>query len=205
MMYIMMDLAFTILLVLPVVAIHWLMKERKQKYYQAVSYFMIFQIITLDYMLAFGESYWLVLGGQLLFGWPVFIFWYEQTSSKQERQKHLKKLGVIAGVCLVTVLLAGMQIKGDVTEAHEQFMAGLAGAEEPYRYIALYAVDSASVVSLVEELALVRSGNVRTTMAPWKSTVFVKTEKKSWEFTYVRFYDGWVLEGNPTSTIWSKE
>ncbi|WP_312506704.1 hypothetical protein [Lysinibacillus sp.] len=77
--------------------------------------------------------------------------------------------------------------------------AGNARARGQPRSAALHLINNtnapSTLLDVADHIAEVRKGQVYASTLPWRSKVVVHQDNWQKEFTYVRFYNGWRLDG----------
>lgn len=207
MIYQLMDIGMAIIFALPLLLITIKSKKETSKWWRWSERLMILNVLAMIIIFKFGELVWVMLFWQFLFIYPVSIILYIFLYSKDKTDYFIglgKKQLILISAILVISLSAvsyGMFVANqDVKLAHQQFLEELIKAENPTEYLAYNVREPSTVMELPSQTKQLMNGNVRAVTFPWKSTVYVTdaSNKKAWsqEFTYVRFYDDWVLEGS---------
>ena len=79
---------------------------------------------------------------------------------------------------------------------HQQVMQNFEDSRDRQLYLIEHAIAPATLLDLSDQIEKVRDGQVRALTLPWRSKVIVTIDNREQkEFTYVRFYNGWKLDG----------
>ncbi|MGE7840188.1 hypothetical protein ACQKNX_05285 [Lysinibacillus sp. NPDC093712] len=158
---------------------------------------------AIRYFVSDGEVFWVVLYWQLLFIWPISIAIYIHLYNKEKKwafyiglmKKHVLivlTLIVIFGSSLVYSLY---QTNLQVINFHKQVMQEIEDTPDRHHYLILNTITPTTLLQVVDDISIVRHGQLSASTFPWSSKVIVYTDNWKKEFTYVRFNDGWKLDG----------
>lgn len=156
------------------------------------------------YLVSFGDNFWVVLMWQVLFVWPICIGIYYYLYKKGDKwefyiglkKKHVILMGSLIVLCISALVICLYDTNKKVIAFHEQVMKELADSADRPQYLIQNSVTPSTLLSLSDQMNEVRNGKVRATTSPWKSKVIVVMDNEQQkEFTYVRFNEGWKLDG----------
>lgn len=156
------------------------------------------------YLVSFGDNFWVVLMWQVLFVWPICIGIYYYLYKKGDKwefyiglkKKHVILMGSSIVLCISALVICLYDTNKKVIAFHEQVMKELADSADRPQYLIQNSVTPSTLLSLSDQMSEVRHGKVRATTSPWKSKVIVVMDNEQQkEFTYVRFNEGWKLDG----------
>ncbi|WP_216827432.1 hypothetical protein [Alkalihalobacterium elongatum] len=172
--------------------------------------FWFANLIFVQHMLNNGDTFWIVLSFQLIFIYPISVFVFLVISEgKTDGLSKSFTLGLKRRQLIVSIVISVLSLIGigwgmvesnqKVTDLHNQIMNELAESDEPEIYLIYHTSSPETLLSILPILEEVKGGEVRVTSLPWRSTVQViyETDIETWKrsFTYVRFNDGWKLDG----------
>ncbi|MGE8006145.1 hypothetical protein [Lysinibacillus sp. NPDC093216] len=156
------------------------------------------------YLVSFGDDFWVVLMWQILFVWPLCIGIYYFLYKKEDKwgfyiglkKKNVILLGSLLVLCIGSLGICMYDSNKKVIAFHEQVMKELEDSSDRPQYLIENSVTPSTLLSLSDQINEVRNGKVRSATFPWKSKVIVVMDNEQQkEFTYVRFYKGWKLDG----------
>ncbi len=169
----------------------------------------IFNYLGIRYFVSFGELFWVVLCWQLLFLWPLSIAVYIHLFNKEKNWAFYiglnKKYVLIVGSFMVlfggTLVYSLFQANHQVIAFHRQVMAEIESNPDRQDYLMHHTIAPSTLLGVADDIAEVRKGKIVASTLPWRSKVIVHMDNWQKEFTYVRFYDGWKLEGLYSESI----
>lgn len=149
------------------------------------------------------RDFWVVLCWQLLFLWPISLAIYIHLYNKEKqwafyiglKKKHVlivASLMVLFGGALVYSLY---QANKQVIVFHQEVMEELEISSDRQHYLMYNANAPSTLLGVADDIAEVRRGRVYAATLPWSSKVIVHLDNWQKELTYVRFYNGWKLDG----------
>lgn len=158
---------------------------------------------VIRYFVSDGEIFWVVLCWQLLFLWPISLAIYIHLYNKEKqwafyiglKKKHVlivASLMVLFGGALVYSLY---QANKQVIVFHQEVMEELEISSDRQHYLMYNANAPSTLLGVADDIAEVRRGRVYAATFPWSSKVIVHLDNWQKELTYVRFYNGWKLDG----------
>ncbi|WCH45777.1 MULTISPECIES: hypothetical protein [Lysinibacillus] len=158
---------------------------------------------VIRYFVSDGEIFWVVLCWQLLFLWPISLAIYIHLYNKEKqwafyiglKKKHVlivASLMVLFGGALVYSLY---QANKQVIVFHQEVMEELEISSDRQHYLMYNANAPSTLLGVADDIAEVRRGQVYAATLPWSSKVIVHLDNWQKELTYVRFYNGWKLDG----------
>lgn len=109
--------------------------------------------------------------------------------------------GAICELSRVFTFLANQQ----VIAFHQQVMQELEASPDRQLYLINNTIAPSTLLDVADHIAEVRKGQVYASTLPWQSKVVVHQDNWQKEFTYVRFYDGWRLDGLYQESSWENQ
>lgn len=209
------DISFIIILLIPVIIVYMLFTNKKEFPYSNVLNNLSFIILILNFTLLktsiqFGD-FSLAFFWQFLIIYPLCIaalYYLSQTSKKGDssriiaidlsrRQKII--LGFIIVLCISTMIFGMNESKERVLQNYNQLIDELMESENPLETLVYNTITPSSLVGILPDLKEIKDGDIEVVSLPWKSTVKVTTYEENGqytrEFTYVRNYREWKLDG----------
>jgi len=165
--------------------------------------FWLLNYNVIRYFVSDGEIFWVVLCWQLLFLWPISLAIYIHLYNKEKQWAFyigLKKKHVLI-VASLMVLFGGALVYSlyhankQVIVFHQKVMEELEISSDRQHYLMYNANAPSTLLGVADDIAEVRRGQVYAATLPWSSKVVVHLDNWQKELTYVRFYDGWKLDG----------
>ncbi|MDD1501629.1 hypothetical protein PVA17_02420 [Lysinibacillus sp. CNPSo 3705] len=155
------------------------------------------------YLVSFGDDFWVVLMWQILFVWPLCIGIYYFLYKKEDKwgfyiglkKKNVILLGSLLVLCIGSLGISMYDTNKKVIAFHEHVMKELQDSSDRPQYLIQNSVTPSTLLSLSDQINEVRNGKVRAATFLWKSKVIVVMDNEQKEFTYVRFNEGWKLDG----------
>lgn len=199
-----MDFATAFLLTIPLLFLHFKSNYMKHCKWQFFSSIGLLNFLTIYYVISFGDIFWVVLIWQLVFIWSISIvyYWY---LSKQDyhsdyywglRKKHFLWIGTLTIISIFMVFIGMYGANTKVIAFHQQVMQDFENSPNRQLYLIEHTINPATLLDLSDQIEKVRGGQVRALTFPWRSKVIVTIgNREQKEFTYVRLYDGWKLDG----------
>lgn len=198
------DLAFIFLLSIPPFFIY--LQSRRLKEFERFTLFLFlvnFGLVKM--MMDFGDSFWTVFFWQFLIIYPacIALFVYFLTGDKQKgrpiiARKHLVLVTSLVIICSIVVNLNLNYNRQTVQVIHNQLIQELIESENPHEYLLVHSNHPRTLL-ILEDLDEIKDGDIKVTTLPWKTVVKVSYKKMNasmtQEFTYVRFYNSWKLDG----------
>ncbi len=87
------------------------------------------------------------------------------------------------------------QANKQVIVFHQEVMEELEISSDRQHYLMYNANAPSTLLGVADDIAEVRRGQVYAATLPWSSKVIVHLDNWQKELTYVRFYNGWKLDG----------
>lgn len=204
-----MDNATAFLLSLPLLLICLKSKPQGESSWRWSMSLWIFNYLGIQYFVSFGELFWVVLCWQLLFLWPLCIAMYIHLFNKEKNWAFYiglkKKYVLIVGSFMVlfggTLVYSLFQANHQVIAFHRQVMAEIESNPDRQDYLMQHTIAPSTLLGIADDIAEVRKGKIVASTLPWRSKVIVHMDNWQKEFTYVRFYDGWKLDGLYSESI----
>ncbi|MFJ3391169.1 hypothetical protein [Lysinibacillus sp. NPDC086135] len=204
MIIVIMDNALAFILSLPLILIYCksLAQENLAWRWTLPLWFINHHMIR--YLVSFGDNFWVVLMWQVLFVWPICIGIYYYLYKKGDKwefyiglkKKHVILIGSLIVLCISSLMICLYDTNKKVIAFHEQVMEELEDSSDRPQYLIQNSVTPSTLLSLSDQMNEVRNGKVRATTSPWKSKVIVVMDNEQQKkFTYVRFNEGWKLDG----------
>jgi len=110
-----------------------------------------------------------------------------------------KKYVLIVGSFMVlfggTLVYSLFQANHQVIAFHQQVMAEIESNPDRQDYLMHHTIAPSTLLGIADDITEVRKGKIVASTLPWRSKVIVHMDNWQKEFTYVRFYDGWKLDG----------
>ena len=167
--------------------------------------------LLLQHLLNYGELFWVVLLFQLIFLYPISIavFLYILRLNQDETSINTLIIGlkrrqimVVAVVSLLSVIGIGWGVSDSnqkVAQLHHKIMNEIVESDDALSYLIYHSNSPETLVGIIPSMEGMYDGELTVTSLPWKSTVRVSyendTEAGVRTFTYVRFNEGWKLDG----------
>ncbi|MDE5413222.1 hypothetical protein [Alkalihalobacterium chitinilyticum] len=207
------DISVAWLLSLPLLVIYFKFSNLAEEHKRSSLAFPLWftNFLLLQHLLNYGDLFWVVLLFQLIFLYPISIavFLYISRLNQDETAintliKGLKRkqIIVVSVVSLLSVIGIGWGVSDSnqkVAQLHHQAMNEIVESEDPLSYLIYHSISPETLIGILPSLEDMNDGEVTVTSLPWKSTVRVSyendTEAGVRTFTYVRFNEGWKLDG----------
>lgn len=151
----------------------------------------------------------------------VILFFIRKNSSS--RKLNFKKLEIfeipkkIIIIKLAILIIAFSIIIGDtrmnrstVLESYNSFIEEVSESDNPHKVLMANALNPYSLLlGIIDDAELIKNGEITSFVSsPWKIKVSALTEAPSeriiWEFTYIRYYGEWKLDGSYTTKTISR-
>jgi len=199
-----MDFATAFLLTIPLLFLHFKSNYMKHCKWQLFSSIGLLNFLTIYYVISFGNIFWIVLVWQLIFIWPIsivsYLYLYKQDHHSYYywglRKKHIIWIGTFTTISIFMVFIGMDGTNTKVIAFHQQVMQDFEDSPDRQFYLIEHTITPATLLGLSDQIEKVRGGQVHALTLPWRSKVIVTIgNREQKEFTYVRFYDGWKLDG----------
>ncbi|MFE3574748.1 hypothetical protein [Lysinibacillus sp. NPDC059133] len=198
-----MDNALAFILSLPLILIYFKSLSQENSAWRWTLPIWLLNHHMIRYLVSFGDIFWVVLMWQFLFVWPICIGIYYYLYKKEDKwgfyiglkKKHVILMGSLIVLCISSLGICMYDTNQKVISFHEQVMKELEDSSDRPQYLIQNSVTPSTLLSLSDQINEVRNGKVRAATFPWKSKVIVVMDNEQKEFTYVRFNEGWKLDG----------
>lgn len=214
MIFALLDNATAFFLSLPLLLIYLKSKPQGESTWRWSMPLWIFNYLGIRYFVSFGELFWVVLCWQLLFLWPLSIAMYIHLFNKEKNWAFYiglkKKFVLIVGSFIIlfggTLVYSLFQANHQVITFHRQVMTEIESSPDRQDYLMHHTIAPSTLQSVADDITEIRKGKIVASTLPWRSKVIVRLDNWQKEFTYVRFYDGWKLDGlySESKTIMNK-
>lgn len=215
------DTSLAILLLLPVITVYFLIKDMKKFSDQngllkLCSVIMLFNFMLIKISIDFGIFY-ITLFWQFFIMYPIsigFISYILKSNNNEvgtmiflttffRKQKYVF-VSLIAA-CFIILAIGINDSNQKVLDAHNQLMEDLVESENQMETLIFRVKDPGTMLDALPFLQEIKDGEVQVLSLPWKSTVKVTINRDdnyytTREFTYVRFYREWQLDGEYKSS-----
>lgn len=201
---------------LPLIVVRVLINNRKNFVYSSglgkfctVMLFLDFTLIKMS--IDISNDFWYMMFWQFLMVYPIcFVSIYyllkNENSEKTSKKSYVfldGKQRIIIGI--MTILSFSFIVTGinesnkKVYDTHNQLINDLLKSDNPTETLIYNSITPSTMLDILPHLEDIKEGEVEVLSLPWKSTVKVRTNKETGqftrEFTYVRFYRDWKLDG----------
>lgn len=201
--FVLLDNATAFFLSLPLLLIYLKSKSQEESTWRWAMPLWIFNYLGIRYFVSFGELFWVVLCWQLLFLWPLSIAMYIHLFNKEKHWAFyigLKKKYVLIIFSFMilfggTLIYSLLQANQQVIAFHQQVMVEIESNPDRQEYLIHHTIAPSTLLGVADDIAEIRRGKIVASTLPWRSKVIVHLDDWQKEFTYVRFNDGWKLEG----------
>ena len=168
-----------------------------------VNAFMVVELLWYSLFCIRWCAFWVVLFWQFLFLWPISLATYIHLYNKEKKWAcyiGLKKKHVVIVATLMVLFGSSLvyslyQANQQVIVFHQQVMLELEDSSDRQLYLIHNTIAPSTLLDVADDIAGVRSGQVYAATFPWRSKVIVHQDNWQKEFTYVRFNEGWKLDG----------
>ncbi|WP_416150071.1 hypothetical protein ACM26V_03465 [Salipaludibacillus sp. HK11] len=116
------------------------------------------------------------------------------------KRKQQYALGLIAMLCFSILIIGINETNHKVLDKHNQLMIDLLESENAIETLVNNSITPSTMLDILPFIHEMKDSEIEVLSLPWKSTVKVTTNKNNVEyttkeFTYVRFYQEWQLDG----------
>lgn len=209
------DIALAILLMLPLIIVRVLLSNNKNivhssKLAQFCSAIIILNFLLIKISIDMGEFlltlFWQFL---IIYQISVGVIYYLLHHNREDSSKSLLAafkrkqqytLGLIIILCL-TILVIGIKDSNQkVLDTHNQLILDLLESDHAMETLVIHTITPSTMLEILPVLHEIKEGEIVVLSLPWKSTVKVTTDTNNGgfntrEFTYVRWYREWKLDG----------
>ena len=203
-LFMLMDFATALLLTIPLLFLHFKCNYLEHCKRQLFSSIGLLNFLTTYFMISFGDIFWIVLIWQLVFIWPICIAYYLYLYKQDQhsyyylglRKKHILWIGTLTIISIFMVFIGMYETNKKIIVFHQQVMQDFEDSTDRQLYLIEHTITPATLLGLSDQIEKVSGGQVRALTLPWRSKVIVTIDNREQkEFTYVRLYDGWKLDG----------
>lgn len=213
MLFAIIDFTTAFFLSLPLLLIYFKSRSQQEAPWRWSFPLWLFNYLSIRYFVSDGELFWVVLCWQLLFLWPISLAIYLHLYKKEKKwsfyiglkKKHVVFCGNITGaICeLSRVFTFSGKSTGNCFSPAGN--AELEASPDRQLYLINNTIAPSTLLDVADHIAEVRKGQVYASTLPWRSKVVVHQDNWQKEFTYVRFYDGWRLNGLYQESSWENQ
>lgn len=210
------DISVAIILLLPLIIARLRIINLKDfAYSEGLARFsggLIFlNFFLIKFSIDFGNTFWMVLFWQFLLIYPIcggaiyYISLIEKGQNSQQifyiglKRKQKIILALIIVTSFLTIIFEINENNQRVLDTHNQFINGLVDSENPMETLVYNTITPNTLLEILPNIQDIKEGEVTVSSLPWRSTIKVTTKKVNEvftrEFTYVRFYREWILDG----------
>lgn len=203
MIFALLDNGTAFFLSLPLLLIYLKSRSRDESTWRWSMSLWIVNYLGIRYFVSFGDVFWVVLCWQLLFLWPISIAMYIHLFNKEKnwafyiglKKKHVLLVASFMVLFGGTLVYSLFQANEQVIAFHRQVMEEIESNPDRQEYLMYHTIAPSTLLGVTDDIAEVRRGQIYASTLPWRGRVIVHTDDWQKEFTYVRFNNGWKLEG----------
>ncbi|MGY4796009.1 hypothetical protein ACVNNN_13480 [Lysinibacillus fusiformis] len=203
MLFAILDNATAFFLSLPLLLIYLKSMSQEESSWRWSMPLWLLNYFGIRYFVSDGALFWVVLFWQFLFLWPISLAIYIHLYNKEKKWAcyiGLKKKHVVIVATLMVLFGSSLvyslyQANQQVIAFHQQVMLELEDSSDRQLYLMHNTIAPSTLLDVADDIAEVRSGQVYAATFPWRSKVIVHQDNWQKEFTYVRFNEGWKLDG----------
>lgn len=213
MLFAIVDFTTAFFLSLPLLLIYFKSRSQQETPWRWSFPLWLFNYLSIRYFVSDGELFWVVLCWQLLFLWPISLAIYLHLYKKEKKwsfyiglkKKHVVFVATLMALFASSLVYSLFLANQQVIAFHQQVMQELEASPDRQLYLINNTIAPSTLLDVADHIAEVRKGQVYASTLPWQSKVVVHQDNWQKEFTYVRFYDGWRLDGLYQESSWENQ